>query len=71
LGDADGRHYQILKEEEKEKYLGDYRYGKGEKDGFSVRLNMRKHLTLGKIGSFGGSLFKIGHHKFTYNGRRR
>ncbi|MCB0661440.1 MAG: hypothetical protein KDC24_01770 [Saprospiraceae bacterium] len=68
LGDADGRKYQNLKEEDKAKYLGDYRYGDGANDGFSIRLNMRKLLSLGKIGSFGGALYKIGENKFTYNG---
>lgn len=68
LGDADGPKYLSLKKEEKAKYLGDYKYGDGPSDGFSVRLNMRKLLALGKIGSFGGALYKIGENKFTYNG---
>ena len=29
---------------------------------------MRKLLSLGKIGKFGGALYKIGDNKFTYNG---
>jgi hypothetical protein len=48
--------------------MGDYKYGDGDLDGFSVKLNMRKLLTLGKIGKFGGALYKIGENKFTYNG---
>ena len=55
---------------EKEKYLGDYKYGDGDGDGFSVRLNMRKMLALGKLGSFGGGLFYQGNHRFEYNGVR-
>lgn len=68
LGDADGKEYDSLKDEEKEKYLGDYQYGTVEGEGFSVKLNMRKMLSLGPIGEFGGALYKIGEHQFTYNG---
>ncbi|WP_353777514.1 hypothetical protein [Winogradskyella sp. 3972H.M.0a.05] len=68
LGNAGPKKYEALKEEEKEKYLGDYRYGEGENDGFSVKLNMRKMISLGKLGKFGGGLNKIGEHKFLYNG---
>lgn len=48
--------------------LRDYRYGEGEKDGFSVKLNMRNHLSMGKLGSSGGSLFQKSPHTFSYNG---
>ena len=68
LGDADGPKYDRLSESEKEKFLGDYKYGTGEGDGFSIRLNMRKLLSLGKIGTFGGAIFPIGNNRFTYNG---
>ncbi len=68
LGDADGAQYEDINEEEKPKYLGDYKYGTADEQGFSVRLNMRKLLSLGKIGSFGGALYKIGDNKFFYNG---
>ena len=55
-------------EAEKEKYLGDYKYGPGEADGFSVRLNMRKMLSLGRLGAFGGGLYYRGNQAFVYNG---
>ncbi len=68
LGDADGPVYLEVGPEEQEKYLGDYKYGPGPKEGFSIQLNMRKIMALGPIGGFGGALYKIGDQKFTYNG---
>ncbi len=68
LGDADSPKYPTLDEADKQKYVGDYKYGEGELDGFSVKVNSRKVLLLGKLGKFGGALLKIGEHKFTYNG---
>ncbi|MEQ8361994.1 MAG: hypothetical protein RIF39_18060 [Cyclobacteriaceae bacterium] len=68
LGDADGKQYEDLDESEKPKYLGDYKYGEAEDEGFSIKLNMRKNISLGKIGAFGGALYKIGENKFFYNG---
>lgn len=68
LGNADGKTFEALKDDEKEKYLGDYKYGEGEKDGFSIKLNRREMICLGKLGSFGGALFKTGEQKFLYNG---
>ena len=59
---------KYLEVADKNKYLGDYRYGEGEKDGFTIQLNMRKMLSLGRIGKFGGALFKIGDKQFAYNG---
>ncbi len=53
---------------EKEKYLGDYKYGEGPNDGFTIKLNMRKLLSLGKIGKFGGALYQIEENTFIYNG---
>ncbi|MEO6719622.1 MAG: hypothetical protein ABIN67_04610 [Ferruginibacter sp.] len=67
LGDADGHRYLNLEDVEKEKYLGDYKYGDGKDDGFTIRLNMKKMISLGKIGKFGGALYRIGN-EFTYNG---
>lgn len=46
-----------LTAEQQQAYVGDYLYGDGPKDGFSVKLNMRKLLALGKIGQFGGALY--------------
>jgi hypothetical protein len=68
LGDADGRQYLKVEEIEKLKYLGDYKYGEGIGDGFTIKLNMRKLLSLGKPGKSGGALWRIGEHEFTYQG---
>lgn len=68
LGDADGRQYLNLEETEKAKYLGDYKYGEGKDDGFTIKLNMRKMLSLGKLGKSGGALWRIGENEFTYQG---
>lgn len=54
--------------EAKEPYLGDYMYGDGEADGFSIKLNMRDMLSLGRLGAFGGGLYKLADNRFTYNG---
>lgn len=67
LGDADGITYLEMTDDQ-DKYLGDYKYGEGEKEGVSVKLNMRKMISLGKLGAFGGALYKIGDNRFTYNG---
>ena len=68
MGDADSPKYQVVDEADKQKYLGDYKYGEGDSEGFSIKLNMKKSLSLGKIGKFGGALLKIDANKFTYNG---
>ena len=57
-----------MDEAEKNKYLGDYMYGDGVADGFSIKLNMRKMISLGKLGKFGGVLYKKSENAFTYNG---
>jgi hypothetical protein len=68
FGDADGKQYLNLEESEKAKYLGDYKYGAGIDDGFTIKLNMRKLLSLGKLGKSGGALWRIGENEFTYQG---
>lgn len=68
LGNAGGENYIDVSLEEQKKYLGDYKYGDGEKDGFTIDINMRKLLSLATIGGFGGALYKIGENRFTYNG---
>ncbi len=68
LGNADSPVYEDLEENEKQKYLGDYKYGEGEGDGFSIKLNMRKSLSLGKLGKFGGGLYRVANNVFKYNG---
>ena len=67
LGDADGKSYLEMTDD-KQKYIGDYKYGEGERDGFTVKENMRKMLSLGKLGKSGGTLHKTGDNKFIYNG---
>ncbi len=69
LGHADVQEKYIdVKEADKSKYLGDYKYGDGPNDGFTVQLNMRKLLSLGKLGKFGGALYQKKENVFTYNG---
>jgi hypothetical protein len=68
LGDAGGEDYLKVSSEEQEKYLGKYMYGNKENEGFTIDINMRKLLSLGPIGGFGGALYKIGENRFTYNG---
>lgn len=68
FGDADGKKYLELDEQDKAKYLGDYKYGEGKDDGFSIKLNMRKMISLGMLGKSGGALWRIGEHEFTYQG---
>lgn len=68
LGDTDGRQYLNIEETEKAKYLGDYKYGDGKDDGFTIKLNMRKMLSLGKLGKSGGALWRIAENEFTYQG---
>jgi len=66
LGDADGNSFEELTVE-KEKFLGDYKYGEGDHEGFSVKINMQNMLSLGAIGKFGGGLFKVKDYEFRYN----
>ncbi len=68
LGNADGPAYLEASEQEKQLYIGDYKYGTGENEGFTVKLNRQKRLSLGPIGGFGGSLYKVAENTFVYNG---
>lgn len=69
LGDADHQEPNLeMTAAEKEIYLGDYMYGDGPEDGFTIKLNMRKLLSLGRLGKFGGSLYQRAPNVFTYNG---
>jgi hypothetical protein len=68
LGDADGRQYLNVEESEKGKYLGDYKYGEGKEDGFTIKLNMRKMISLGRLGKSGGALLRLRDNEFTYQG---
>ncbi|MEO7531852.1 MAG: hypothetical protein ABIS69_10585, partial [Sediminibacterium sp.] len=68
LSDADGLVYMPMDETEKNKYVGDYKYGGGENEGFSIKLNMKKIISLGKIGKSGGALYQVADNQFIYNG---
>ncbi len=69
LGNADGNEkFVAYTESESQIYLGDYKYGEGPDDGFSIKMNMRKMLSLGRLGSFGGGLYKRGDNRYIYNG---
>ena len=60
--------YLDMSDEEKQKYIGDYKYGPAQQDALTIQLNMRKLLSLGRIGEFGGALYKTAEKQFTYNG---
>jgi hypothetical protein len=68
LGNADAPEYAAVTDAEKEKYMGDYKYGDGPDDGFSIKLNMRKILSFGKLGKNGGALYRKAGQTFIYNG---
>lgn len=69
LGDADSKErWPDLSARERAKYLGDYRYGEGPEEGFSIKENMRELLALGKIGKFGGALYEKSKGVYGYNG---
>lgn len=69
LGNADvAEKYLPYTEADGQQYLGDYKYGDGAEDGFTVKINMRKMISLGKLGAFGGGLYKKAENVFTYNG---
>ena len=52
----------------KQKFIGDYKFGIGKKEGFTIALNLREKMTLGPLGGFGGALYKIEDNHYTYNG---
>jgi hypothetical protein len=69
VGNADVQEKYIdLDEPGKAKYLGDYKYGDGPEDGFTIQLNMRKNISLGKLGKSGGALYQKKENVFIYNG---
>ena len=69
LGNADPRDKDIeMSLEKKKAYVGDYMYGENENQGFSIKINRRNMLSLGKIGKFGGGLFQVKPGVFNYNG---
>ena len=54
--------------EELAMYEGDYFYGEGLENGLSVKINRRNMIALGRLGTFGGGLFKVATHRFVHNG---
>jgi hypothetical protein len=69
LGNADLQpEFPEMTAGQKEKYLGDYKYGEGPEDGFTIKLNMRKQLALGRLGASGGALYQKAENVFSYNG---
>jgi len=69
LGTADPQAKDIaMSEAEQAKFIGDFKYGDGPKDGLTVKLNMRQQLSLGRLGNSGGTLFQKAPNVFTYNG---
>lgn len=68
LDGAKGPQYLDVTPEEQQNYLGNYIYGDKENEGFTIQLNMRKLLSLGPIGGFGGAMYKLDENLFTYNG---
>jgi len=73
LGDADSQdEYLEMEASTKDKYLGEYKFGNGAEDGFNVSLNMRKLLSISRMGKFGGggTLFQVGENRFICNGTK-
>lgn len=68
LGDTDDKKYETIEDSSKLQYAGDYRYGQGEYEGFTIKVNSQKNLSLGKLGKSGGTLLKTGYNTFDYKG---
>lgn len=66
LGNADVKPKSLeITEEEKKKYLGEYRFGDGEGEIFVVDTNQRGFLKMGRKGSFGNLLSKVDENTFS------
>jgi hypothetical protein len=66
LGNADMKPKSLeVSEEEKKKYLGEYRFGAGEEEIFVVDLHKLGFLQIGRKGSFGRSLRKVDENTFS------
>lgn len=69
LGDADESAKRLaITDAEKAMYVGEYRFGKKTDEIFEVVLNRRKMLSIGKKGTFGRSLNRIGDTIFSPSG---
>ncbi len=69
VGNADkkAKSWDIT-EEEKQKYIGEYKFGDGEGEIFVVDLTSSKALKVGRKGSFGNMLKKVDEHTFSPTG---
>ncbi len=66
VGNADVKATNIdITEEEKQKYLGEYRFGDGNNDSFTVDLNSRKMLQVTRKGGSALRLSKVDEHTFS------
>lgn len=66
LGNADVKRTSLeITEEEKQKYIGEYRFGDLEGEVFVVDMTARKLLKMGRKGSFGSVLSKVSEHTFS------
>ena len=66
LGNADQKPKNLeMADEEKQKYLGEYRFGDGANEIFVVDLHSTKFLQVGRKGLFGRRLSKVGEHTFS------
>lgn len=69
LGDADESAKSIdMTEVEQAMYIGEYRFGKETEAVFEVVLTRRKMLSIGKKGTFGRTLNKVGEDIFSPSG---
>ena len=65
LGDADVRPAGLeMSDQEKESYVGEFRFGEGDRDVFVVKLNMRKMMSIARKGDFGRGMYRIKDHTF-------
>ena len=66
LGNADIKPKSLeVTEEEKKKYLGEYRFGNGDGEIFVVDMNQRGGLQIGRKGLFGRGLGKVDENTFS------
>jgi hypothetical protein len=66
LGNADAKAKNLeMTEEEKQKYLGEYRFGNGDNEIFLVDLHKRGFLQIGRKGAFQRGLGKIDENTFS------
>lgn len=66
LGNADLKTKSLeITDDEKQKYLGEYRFGAGDGEIFVVSQNSRKLLQIGRKGSSGRILHKVDNHRFS------